>query len=268
MVDKIIARRRSRGGLEYLVAWEGYDEFGDTWEDPGGLPPSEIAKFEAIRKPMPSSIELVLTTMRDKIARKLLPKSGPLFGINIELEIAQLPEYAAAVLEIFANPPRGPKYELSHPKHPTDTVTQLSISDMQTASFLVMLHDARPEHGVGALRISAGGAPNCDMLLVACTPTSPIVLTHRMPKGSTVDKPVVGNYKFTLEFSTVAIFGHNGFLQPYTAPDEELQLLASEEEELMVYAKSALKQTHSPKPIMHNLRAVWAHLPGGQWLEV
>ena len=80
VVDKIIARRRSRQGLEYLVAWEGYYEFGDTWELPGGLPPSEIAKFEAFRKPMPSSIELVLTTMRDKIARKLLPKSGPLFG--------------------------------------------------------------------------------------------------------------------------------------------------------------------------------------------
>ena len=89
-----------------------------------------------------------------------------------------------------------------------------------------------------------------------------------MPKGSTIDKPVVGNYKFTVQFSTVAIYGHNGFLQPYTAPDEELQLLASEEEELMVYAKSALKQTHSPKPIMHNLRAVWAHLPGGQWLDI
>ena len=72
----------------------------------------------------------------------------------------------------------------------------------------------------------------------------------------------------SLALSTVAIFGHNGFLQPYTAPDEQLQLVASEEEELMVYAKSALKQTHSPKPIMHNLRAVWAHLPGGQWLEV
>ena len=71
-VDKIIARRRSRSGLEYLVAWEGYDQFGDTWELPDGLPRHEITKFEAIRKPMPSSIELVLTAMRDKIAHKLL----------------------------------------------------------------------------------------------------------------------------------------------------------------------------------------------------
>ena len=70
----MIARRRSKRGLEYLVSWEGYNQFGDTWGLPDGLPPHEIAKFEAFRKPMPSSIELVLTAMRDKIAHKLLPK--------------------------------------------------------------------------------------------------------------------------------------------------------------------------------------------------
>ena len=70
----MIARRRSKRGLEYLVSWEGYNQFGDTWGLPDGLPPHEIAKFEAFRKPMPSSIELVLTAMRDKIAPKLLPR--------------------------------------------------------------------------------------------------------------------------------------------------------------------------------------------------
>ena len=90
----------------------------------------------------------------------------------------------------------------------------------------------------------------------------------RPPSRSTIDEPVCGTYSFTVQFCTVTILGHNGFLQPYTAPSDDLQLVESEAEELMVYAKAAIKQTHSPKPIPHPLQAVWAGLPGGQWLEI
>ena len=85
---QVEAGARVPGGLGGLLRVRRH--VGAPWR---ASPEREIAKFEAFRKPMPSSIELVLTAMRDKIARKLLPKSGPLFGIEIELEIAQLPEY-------------------------------------------------------------------------------------------------------------------------------------------------------------------------------
>ena len=33
-VENILARRVKRGGIEYLVAWDGYGTEGDTWEPP------------------------------------------------------------------------------------------------------------------------------------------------------------------------------------------------------------------------------------------
>ena len=60
---------------------------------------------------------------------------------------------------------------------------------LQHAAWIVGLHHSRPRHGVGALRIKAGKAHNFDMVmvLVAVTETSPMVLTHRAPKGSTAE---------------------------------------------------------------------------------
>ena len=104
------------------------------------------------------------------------------------------------------------------------------------------------------------------MLLVACTATSPMVLTHRAPKGSTTKRPVEGSYSFKVQFSTASINGATGHFTPYTAPDSTLQLNVDQAEGLVAYAKKTVKQPWAAAPVPHPLRDVWADLPAGTWL--
>ena len=45
LVEKIIWRRVSRQRTDYLIAWEGYDQDGDTFEPKEHLPLALIARF-------------------------------------------------------------------------------------------------------------------------------------------------------------------------------------------------------------------------------
>ena len=40
--------------------------------------------------------------MRDHIARQLLATKGPMFGVEVEVETAALPEYADAIFDFLA----------------------------------------------------------------------------------------------------------------------------------------------------------------------
>ena len=135
----------------------------------------------------------MLRRLREGFARKLLENNGPMFGVEIEVDMAALPEYADALLAFLANPPRGAPAQVKRVTPSPQSVRQLMITSQAHASWVVGLHHARPEHGVGSLRIKAGKASN-DMLMVACTETSPMIITHRAPKGATAARPLEGRY--------------------------------------------------------------------------
>ena len=50
-VDRIMAERRTKRGLEYLVRWEGYSPLYDTWEPKNALKnaPEVVAKWQKLR---------------------------------------------------------------------------------------------------------------------------------------------------------------------------------------------------------------------------
>ena len=98
MVNKILARRVVRQRTDYLIAWEGYDEDGDTFEPKEHLPRALIVAFDRYMATLPPSFDIVLRQLRDGFARKLLESNGPMFGVEIEVEMAALPEYADALL--------------------------------------------------------------------------------------------------------------------------------------------------------------------------
>ena len=100
MVNKILARRVVRQRTDYLIAWEGYDEDGDTFEPKEHLPRALIVAFDAYMATLPPSFDIVLRQLRDGFARKLLESNGPMFGVEIEVEMAALPEYADALLAV------------------------------------------------------------------------------------------------------------------------------------------------------------------------
>ena len=102
VANKLLARRVSGRALEYLVAWEGYGADGDTWEPAVHLTERLVQEFNASRSTMPPSIDMVVNVLRDRIARQLLENKGPMFGIQVDVEMAAIPEYADAIFKIFA----------------------------------------------------------------------------------------------------------------------------------------------------------------------
>ena len=84
------------------MSWQGFGVDGDTWESPEFLPPPMLRAFHARRSAWPCSLELVLRSMRDHIARQLLATKGPMFGVEVEVETAALPEYADAIFDFLA----------------------------------------------------------------------------------------------------------------------------------------------------------------------
>ena len=102
VANKLLARRVSGRALEYLVAWEGYGADGDTWEPATHLTERLVQEFNASRSTMPPSIDMVVNVLRDRIARQLLENKGPMFGIQVDVEMAAIPGYADAIFKIFA----------------------------------------------------------------------------------------------------------------------------------------------------------------------
>ena len=272
-VEKILARRVKRGGIEYLVAWEGYGTEGDTWEPPEHLPKCCIDKYLRFRAELPASFEVCLTDLRDKIARRLLESKGPTFGCEVQCQMAALPEYAEALMRYLGSPRGGPKMKLKLFYKDGYKVQQLVVTDLEHGAWIVGLHHARPDHGVGALRIRTGKTRTCNMPGLT-TGVTPLILTYRAPTGVGAGINPEGIYSFKAEFSTVGINGATGDIMPYTAPPPnpadpnqvDLRLDPTQAEALMAYAKRTLRQEHVFKPLPHNLRALWMHLPAGQWL--
>lgn len=60
MVNKILARRVVRQRTDYLIAWEGYDEDGDTFEPKEHLPRALTVAFDAYMATLPPSFDIVL----------------------------------------------------------------------------------------------------------------------------------------------------------------------------------------------------------------
>ena len=153
-------------------------------------------------------------------------------------------------------------------------VQQLVVTDLEHGAWIVGLHHARPDHGVGALRIRTGKTRACNLLLVAVTQVTPMILTYRAPTGVVAGINPEGIYSFKAEFSTVGINGASGDIMPYMAPplnpadpdQVDLRLDPLQAEALMAYSKRTLKQEHALKPLQHFLRAQWMYLPAGQWL--
>ena len=98
--------------------------------------------------------------------------------------MAALPEYADALLRYLGAERGGRKMEVRTFFKDGYKVRQLVITSMEHVGWIVGLHHARPDHGVGALRIRCGPTRTCNMLLVAGTPVTPFIITHKAPTGS------------------------------------------------------------------------------------
>ena len=103
-VEKVISWRQRAGGIELLIAWEGYDVDGWTWEPLDNIPERFVRAFHAQRQRLPPSFFYVVTMMRDRIGFKLLERTGPMFGVAVLVEEAALREYALALLQYFSTP--------------------------------------------------------------------------------------------------------------------------------------------------------------------
>ena len=100
-VQKVISWRQRAGGIELLTAWEDYDVDGWTWEPLDNIPERFVRAFHAQRERLPPSFFYVVTRMRDRIAFKVIERTGPMFGLAVLVEEAALREYALALLQYY-----------------------------------------------------------------------------------------------------------------------------------------------------------------------
>ena len=260
-VKKVIAWRQRAGGIELLTAWEDYDVDGWTWEPLDNIPQRFVRAFHAQRERLPTSFFYVVTRMRDRIAFKVIERTGPMFGLAVLVEEASLREYALAMLQYFSTPPSGTKAKIAVKEDHWQRAHTLTITSQEHAAWIVSLHESRPTHGVGALRIKSARRLS-NMLLVACNARTPMRLSFVEPRAGGSDAPAPGSYKFTVEFTTVGINSATGDIMPYTAPTDELRLEMAEAHALVAYAKKTLKQPWAAEPVRHSLRASgWCDQP-------
>ncbi|EOD35814.1 hypothetical protein EMIHUDRAFT_252527 [Emiliania huxleyi CCMP1516] len=235
-VEKVVSWRQRAGGIELLTAWEDYDVDGWTWEPLDNIPKRFVRAFHAQRERLPQSFFYVVTKMRDRVAFKLLERTGPMFGVAVLAKIAVKEDH----------------WQRAH---------TLTITSQEHAAWIVSLHESRPTHGVGALRIKSARRLS-NMLLVACNARTPMRLSFVEPRAGGSDAPAPGSYKFTVEFTTVGINSATGDIMPYTAPTEELRLEMAEAHALVAYSKKTLKQPWAAEPVRHSLRASgWCDQP-------
>ena len=94
------------------------------------------------------SIDLVIFTMRDRIARRLLATKDPTVGLALEAEKSADP---ARIIARLSRPRIVPPIRSESYSSSTHLVRQLEITDLEHIAELVSLHGSRPEHGAGAL---------------------------------------------------------------------------------------------------------------------
>ena len=184
-----------------------------------------------------------------------------MFGVAVLVEEASLREYALAMLQYFSTPPSGTKAKIAVKEDHWQRAHTLTITSQEHAAWIVSLHESRPTHGVGALRIKSARRLS-NMLLVACNARTPMRLSFVEPRAGGSDAPAPGSYKFTVEFTTVGINSATGDIMPYHAPTDELRLEMAEAHALVAYAKKTLKQPWAAEPVRHRLRASgWCDQP-------
>ena len=141
-VDRLLAARGVKRGIEYIVAWQGYGADGDTWKPEEHIKDRRLISDFKARRTVSVSIDLVIFTMRDRIARRLLDIKGPTFGLALEVEMAADPAVAHAVIARLSRPRVGLRFGAR--ATPAPPVTQLEITDLEHIAELVRLHGSRP----------------------------------------------------------------------------------------------------------------------------
>jgi hypothetical protein len=168
IVGQIYAARPAKSGREFLVGWQGYDADGDTWEaEKNIIDTSVIDSFEVTRF-VKASVDLAQWRVRDAMSRQLLTESGARCGVKVQCEAASDPQVGRAILRRWRVRRDGTELPVSIDDNRTHRVVQLRIpkEDQAHIGDIVQLHAARPDVGMGAVRIKAGAAHNFDMLCV------------------------------------------------------------------------------------------------------
>ena len=167
---------------------------------------------------------------------------------------------------------------LERDENSTHTQSSLFITDMQDLADIVRMHEIRPEHGLGNLRIRHGNLRDKDLLLLQS-----LLVEYVEPKPINARALTTG-YQFKVRFTTLKFNGITGeHRQPEgcvlirdektsaikrdTRLSDEVRDKAVEWCKLLVrdpYATGAAFKSWRVK--RHGLAAKWALLPRGRWM--
>jgi len=214
----IIDQRRAnrRGGLEYLVAWEGFDEEGTAWPDSWepeiycsqGLIDAynSMLSLRAERKVTQVTVDIgpLLHKVRASVARAVSAAQEASFGgmHEVPVECLCLKEMAMAFLDLMSKPWAfdGSAKE----REPLPVVTKnethfVTYKDMEAIGEFCRFQDFLPGTGaVGALRYNTGRKSNRDAVVVGL-PLRFAYMSHASGVGT-----------FAVRFPTVRINGMYG----------------------------------------------------------
>ena len=214
----IVSQRRAnrRGGLEYLVAWEGFDEDGHAW--PNSWEPEVNCTqglIDAYHSMLSSRVEHKVTNVtvditpllqkvRASVARAVSAAQQASFGEmhEVPLECLCLKEIAMAFLEMVAKPWAFDGTVIDREPLPIETKDDTHIvayKDMEAIGEFCNFQDFVSGTGaVGALRYNTGRKSNKDAVVVGL----PLKFAYKPhPSG-------IGT--FAVRFPTVRVNGMYG----------------------------------------------------------
>lgn len=106
-LERVLLRRASRYGAEYLGRWEGYSHFGDTWEPEDHVYPRRLITAFLKSMEVHPSLEWGIWLVRDALVRqctsnKILER-GAVFRRRLRIDGLAAPGLGRAVLDYFAS---------------------------------------------------------------------------------------------------------------------------------------------------------------------
>jgi hypothetical protein len=152
---EIIAVRSTRGVLEYLISWEGYDQTYNTWEPSAHIVDTRLIDDFHVNVDASIPLDVPLGQMREAVARALIGIKRPTAGVEVEVPLAALLPVARALLARAARPPSRRGKQALMLEYDTGTKwrsIQLQLDEPEDVGWLLQLQlqrDGARYHAVG-----------------------------------------------------------------------------------------------------------------------